>query len=250
MRPPVPSWWDNGLALSYSGASDNVAVGNAASLQNLQAATILSWSFVTSTSSLAYTYQKSTFATGQINHGMNTSGASSVTTLFVKRATASVNISTTSTNFTTWGGNKWLFLVAGYDITNGVAPVLVMGDLGNPAAVAASYNSNTVGSGAKGDDSAHTAHIGNGNQDLLTVPFPGYIGMLALLNRQLTLGEILDFQYDPRPIAGCVGFWMCGADGPVSVLDRSGLGNTGTITGAVQVAGPFLEGSDLLERAS
>jgi hypothetical protein len=58
---------------------------------------------------------------------------------------------------------------------------------------------------------------------------------VALFNRPLSLAEMRQWQYNPRPMDGCVGFWQFGktGDGTSNVQpDYSGKGNNARLTGS------------------
>ena len=85
----------------------------------------------------------------------------------------------------------------------------------------------TVGSGTYGSDAAEDACIGNKAND--GTPFIGRIAVTLLWNRALTLGELIDQQYNPHATSGCVGYWWLHGTG--TQPDLSGNANTGTVTG-------------------
>lgn len=98
------------------------------------------------------------------------------------------------------------------------------------------YGTSDNGSGTStNDDSAKKLFLGNIAAD--TQAFVGDIGPIALFNRILSLGEIQSWQFRPRLLAGCVGFWRLGRNGTSVQPDLSGNGNAGTVeTGITRVA--------------
>lgn len=124
--------------------------------------------------------------------------------------------------------NAWKFLaVTVLDADGG--PRVFHGSL-TALAVEASYSSRAEGTGAIESGSGLSMSLGNG--PTWNEPLIGRIGAVAVINRKLSLGEIQSWQYRPRMIAGCVGFWRLGWNGTGSQPDWSGTGNAGTVTGA------------------
>jgi hypothetical protein len=83
--------------------------------------------------------------------------------------------------------------------------------------------------------------LGNKTKGSPTSAISGRMGATAYLGSSLlTLGEIQSWQFAPRMMAGCVGFWRLGDNGTGTQPDLSGNGNNGTVTGATQSDNPPL----------
>jgi hypothetical protein len=78
------------------------------------------------------------------------------------------------------------------------------------------------------------------NRAAADLSFVGRGAILALFNRVLLLPEIQAWQYRPRNLSGCVGFWRLGSNGTATQPDFSGNGNSGTVTGATVAEDPPL----------
>ena len=149
------------------------------------------------------------------------------------RATATMNTTTTDAGLT---NGVWSCVAGVLNITGGTVKAYA-GTL--TALVAECAGTQTVGSGAILTDASLTQRLGarhpgsDGGWD-------GEIGPVAIFNRALTLGEIQSWQFDPRMMAGCVGFWLLGDNGTGTQPDYSGNGNAGTVTSAIQSDNPPL----------
>jgi hypothetical protein len=101
----------------------------------------------------------------------------------------------------------------------------------------ATYNTQTVGSGTSDIDAAANWYLGAVQRDTSLV-FKGLIYTFGLSNTVLTQAElqaIADCRFDRLPFRprGGLLWGRCGANGTGRVIDESGNGNHGTITGAV-----------------
>lgn len=123
------------------------------------------------------------------------------------------------------------FCIAGM-LTNGV-PSLYGGNLKVPMTLAAAYSVGpTSGTVVLVDKSANPLRFGGFSG--AAQGFPGVIWMVAWFNYALALDELRTVQFEPwRMRARALGFWLPGCNGTGRVLDESGNGNHGTITGAV-----------------
>jgi len=97
----------------------------------------------------------------------------------------------------------------------------------------------TTPSGSRGDNAANDMFIGcNGSGT--SGSLPQRIGAVEILNRILTVGELQSWQFDPRNLAGSLGFYRLGDNGTGTQPDLSGNSNAGTVTGATQSDNPPL----------
>jgi len=81
------------------------------------------------------------------------------------------------------------------------------------------------------NDSAVPLYIGNTNANT-ALEFRGDIAAFAIIDRDLTLAEVVDWQFRPRVIPGTLGYYRLGANGTGTQPDWSGNGRGGTVTGA------------------
>lgn len=149
------------------------------------------------------------------------------------RATATMNTTTTDAGLT---NGVWSCVAGVLNITGGTVKAYA-GTL--TALVAECAGTQTVGSGAILTDASLTQRLGARNLES-DGGWDGEIGPVAIFNRALTLGEIQSWQFDPRMMAGCVGFWLLGDNGTGTQPDYSGNGNAGTVTSAIQSDNPPL----------
>lgn len=56
--------------------------------------------------------------------------------------------------------------------------------------------------------------------------YQGAIGMIMCYDRELTDEEMWSLQFDPRPLSGCIGYWLPGYHGGSTDADFSGNGKT------------------------
>lgn len=134
--------------------------------------------------------------------------------------------------------NTWTFIGAGFKDAAAPDVSIYYSSMGGAVAEAA-YNTANNGSGALGTDAAANLYIGN-LQRATSYPFLGDIGVVAIVNRRMTLAECEDWKNNPRMIAGCVLFQRLGENGTGTQPDYSGNGNSGTITGATLSDNPPL----------
>ena len=117
-------------------------------------------------------------------------------------------------------------------LTNGV-PALYGGGLGLPLTVASAYSSGpTTGVGTLVDKSANSVRIGGFSG--VAQGWPGPIWFAAWFPFAMTVAELREAQFYPdKWKALAVAWWAVGAHGTSVVLDQSGNGHHGTMTGAV-----------------
>ncbi|MFA5937546.1 MAG: hypothetical protein WC822_06750 [Candidatus Paceibacterota bacterium] len=135
-----------------------------------------------------------------------------------------------SANFAAYALDKWLFVAATNDGTN--APKLYMGSLTEPLAEPSSYRTAIAPVGARGDDSANTLFIGNGNSPTFNQGFPGRIGLYGIVPAVMTLPELVQQQFSRVPIRSDYLLFANLGFGAVNSVDWSGLARAGSVTGA------------------
>ena len=217
------------LIFGSGGATgERVNVGSDASLDNLSAFTLLAWVYRTGTKADGGLYNKGMFVAQDRHPNWNLRGNDGATpTLSVDRATTDAG-ATGDNTADVIPLNTWSFQAATFDATAG--PKLYRGTLRVPAVEFTYASAPVVGAGALADDSAADAFIGNDAG--LAKAFPGRIAVMAVLNRVLSLSEIRAWQFRPRAMAGCVGYWQLGFRGTGTQPDWSGNGNAGIVTSA------------------
>jgi hypothetical protein len=229
------------MALLFtSGSNDRVNFGSGATLDNVTTGTTVAWVYPTSLAADQRFWQKGLAGTGNYwGFAPDFSVGSGTLGIEIQRATSNCEAISVTGTLT---ANVWNFVCATWN-TGGAAgdQRLYVGTLTANAAEA-SYSSQTAGSGSVGDNSG--ADLIGCNRSTGGIALVGRMAVVALWNRQLTLGEIIEQQWRPRPTSGCVLMAHLGYNGTGSQPDWSGNGNAGTVTGAtvidhVPVASPF-----------
>lgn len=212
------------MSLVFGAGNTNrvVAVGSA-TLDDIGAFTQLCWCYPTTLNSTRTLICKGSTGFKEIR----LSGTTGNLQLTVQRATTSTSFITNSTPLS--GLNAWYLVAATFDSAASPVGHIYTGTL-SAEAVEAAYGTQTGGSGGVTTDATLDLNIGNAVGANLA--FNGRIAVAAYIAGALTLGQIIDWQFRPRVIAGTRGFWIPGYNGATNVPDLSGNGNTGTITGA------------------
>ncbi len=125
--------------------------------------------------------------------------------------------------------NKWAFSAATLRGA-GNNPKIFTGDL-SAAATEDSYSGQTAPAGSVSDDSSVNLAIGNVGTGF-TSAYQGNIAVAAYFARELTLGEIVRWQFRPFVDADCKYYLHLGFNGTGTQPDWSGNGVAGTVTGA------------------
>lgn len=202
------------MALTYA-ATNLVNCGSAASLDDLTTGTRILWVYPTTVNGRLM--EKASNSRFDANTGGNLE-------LLIGRATTSMNYISVGSTVAT---NTWQCVACTYDIGGNVGHIYI-GTL-TSAMAEVSYATAKTGSGAIISDAASSLIIGNRASGAFT--HQGAIADVAIFNRVLTIGELRDWQFNPRKMTGCVGFWRLGSNGTTNVPDLSGNFNTGSITG-------------------
>lgn len=216
------------MALDYTGASDKVNFGSAASLDALSIgpSTLLIWVYPDASPPAVDGSFVRKATTGFVFSPSSTSQIQIVMT----RATTNLNATASLANMSTYGASKWCCVATTWDSTgaNGDQQ-LWHGDLATPMAEAAAYVTQQVGSGTVTDTTALDFLVGNASSNNRV--FDGKIAFIAAWNRRLSQVEMAIQQFRPHPTSGCVLFSMLGYNGTGTQPDWSGNGNAGTVTG-------------------
>lgn len=229
-------------SLRFSASTHKVNVGSSSQLDDLQELTTIQWAWVSSlpgASSESRLWQKAYLGAHSTAHvlAFENYGTDVISTNY-SRATSPQVARAAVTNFAAWGLNKWLFVVGRSHATTNGSNNLSIGDLWTPPAEPSAYVDQTAGSGAFRSDAAASLYIGNREND--NVALDGRIAFTAWYNRRLTDSEVfqtwLGWYWHP----GLVGLWQHGHMGASRVLDLTGRGSTGTVTGATLSFGPYL----------
>jgi hypothetical protein len=219
------------MSLTFGAAtSDRVAVAPAASINALTAVSVLAWFYPTTLNNGRGVVDKAS-SPSKVGWTMG-SKANGAVQAIMKRATTALFWESSSLLLTT---NAWWLAAITINQT-GPATHIYVGSLATLAAEATLTGAD--GSGAFGDDSAINLDLGN--LSTLDSPVVGRVGVAAVFNRVLSLGEVQSWQFAPRMMAGCVGLWRLGDNGTGTQPDLSGNGNNGTVTGAIQSDNPPL----------
>ena len=126
--------------------------------------------------------------------------------------------------------NVWTFVAVTITRATFVADIYT-GTLSAPA-TEVTYGTATAGTGTNTSDASRSLFIGNMDDATPAQAMPGQIACAAVYSSILTLAEIVDWQFNPRAGANCLGFWCLGFDGAGTQADWSASGNNGTVTGA------------------
>jgi hypothetical protein len=151
----------------------------------------------------------------------------------VQTSSGGGNLTATSSGTPLTTLNKWYCVAMSIQI--GTLAKLFVGDLATLLAET-SYATQTVGVAPHVTDTG-TESFGLGqNAASNVVAWQGDIGPVQAYDRALSIGELRSLQWAMhiRMLANCRGSWQPGDSGTSAIPDRSGNGNTLTITGAVQ----------------
>ncbi|MCC7045064.1 MAG: LamG domain-containing protein [Acidobacteria bacterium] len=213
------------MSLTFGGATtDRVTIAANATIDNLSAFTVLLWVRPTTLTSFRRIVAKEVSTTS--GWAVRLTGTGGDIRVTWGRATTDVSYVTSSTPLSSL--YTWHLVAITFDQSGAAGEVvnIYTGKL-TTAAVEASYSTTTGGSGAFDDDSS--ADLTIGNSAATDLPIQGNIAVAAVINRVLTLQEIISWQWHPRMISGCVGFYQLSDTS--SVPDWSGNSNAGAVTG-------------------
>lgn len=214
------------MALTFGAATSNrVDHGNIASAPTQF--TILVWvNPTTLTTTRRFAGKGGT--TGFINFGLQPTTASQIRLVIDYSTTDATADSATGTVTT----GAWQCFAGTFDGTT--APKIYKGTLTTRIAEV-TYNTTPVApSGTRIAEAV--ANFYTGNDSAFTRSFQGDIAFIAVWNRALSAGELLDQQFDPHKTSGCILFTHYGFNGVGSQADWSGNVKNGTVTGATLAA--------------
>jgi hypothetical protein len=219
-------------SLSFSGATDRVDSGSAAALDNVNVMTYMAWICPTSAALTRPIFQKG----GSSGKRFRLFGGTSAGSLQWVAAMSATN-GTAQSAASLIVADAWRFVACTYDAA--FNPRIYMGVPGGIVSEVSYASAPTQGTGTVATDAAASMLTGG---DGVSVPFPGRITLPRILDRVLTTREMTVEMYKTsadllRPARGCVLSHLFSGRASIE-RDMSGRGNTGTITGAVEGAGP------------
>lgn len=226
-------------------SSNKILFGSASGLDDLDPYTMLLWIYPTDLTALAANIGVLLFKDLPTQFFVRDTGA---LVAWRNRATTRSDAETAGGYITT---NVWQMIACVFNSAGAAGQImrLYRGTL-TALAAEASYASQVDGAGVLNSDAAAELELGNasayGNFNA-AIRF-ATVGVVA---RALSLAEIRDWQFNPRPGAGARLFSHLGYNGTGTQPDWSGNGNAGTLTGGsvaahVPLALPF---GDVLSKA-
>lgn len=211
-----------------------IDMASSATLDALDPLTVLLWVRPTTfTGANGVLYSKG--ATDPTEKRMTVIATTGTIRVVIDRATTDMTYDT-STALTV---DVWTFVAITFNSANG-ANELANVYIGTLSALAteAAYTSRTDGSGAVVSEATEAARWGNSAGSAAN--FMGHFGIGQIVNRELTLGEVQQWQFRPRNITGAVVLHPFGYNGTGTQADLTGNGNAGTVTGCVASSNPPL----------
>lgn len=225
------------MSLSFT-STNRVDGGNAAVFDDAAAGTILAWINMTSFSGTQRIWHKTQTGTAAFFFNQ----ATTEIRMFKSRATTALDVTALNSNCAGVGSAKWIFVACTWDTTlTNADQKIFTGDRNTLAAEPSAYATQGVGSGAITTDAAGNPFWGNSGAG--TQPMGGLISVGQYVSRQLTLGEIRQWQWRPRWVTSTEQLYVMGWNGTTNVPDLSGNARTGTITGATVAADSPVLGS-------
>jgi len=219
------------MPLTFAASTtDRVSFGSAAPLDNLAVATVMMLIYPTNVSTAnTFVFAKFVDVSNRIQALIDDTAAGDFRFL-VQRATTQLNVRT-SGSFV--AANAWQWIAFQWDI-NGAAGAqkIFLGTQTAPMAEPGSYAAQSAGSGTQGNDAAANLIFGNRNDGANPNPLIGDGAWIAVWNRLLTLGELIEQQGFGHPTAGNLLCSYVGLNGVGTQPDLSGNHNDGTVTGA------------------
>lgn len=178
-----------GLSFGGEGGAGRIDLGSPSFLDNLGTGTAVFWCYLNSVPATAasYLFNKGTGGAGN-RLRFSITNAPNITLLYDRNVT-DLNVTTDPNNFSAFGINKWMCIVATWDI-NGVNAdqKILIGDLSNIPAAPSSYSTQVVGSNTHATDAAANFFIGN--DATANLGWNGIIASVKMFNTVLTLGQI------------------------------------------------------------
>lgn len=220
------------MARSFSSGTNRIDCGSASNIDQIDTFTYACWVRPNSLTVTRPIMQKG----GSGAKRFRLLGATLTASIQFTVARASTNATCQSSNGTVTV-DTWQFLAATFDSSAG--PKIFKGSLGGVVAEVSYSSGPTTGSGAVTSDAASSLLIGGD----ATNSFPGAMAEVKFVGRALTARELTQIMYGEIP-TDLKGYWpLEGITSPE--LDRSGLKNNGTVTGATASNGPPIPALDL-----
>lgn len=225
------------MAITLGGAStDKISHGTDASVDNLQAFSMLLWLRCTTTTNSRRLWtkgtQKSLAFTGNAGRLQLTITRTSSLT-YTGASSAAGELPTTT----------WQCVATCFDAAQTPAAHIYIGGL-TTTLTELSYSTQSDGSGAATNDASNPLVVGNITGG--SGAFQGDVALALFWGRMLPLAELRSLQFDPRPTSGCLLYSVYGWNGLGTQPDWSGHSqNAGTVTGGavapahVPLAAPF-----------
>lgn len=236
----VPSYVQSAALTLGAATSDRIDVSSDL-LAGMTTFTVLKWFVVTTLVGAKRIFETGTSAS--VVRKRMTTGASGVISMLVNRATTNADYDSATGVIV---ANQMNCLMWTYNENATPTCVLAMGTPVTPLA-ALSLTQNALGSGGTNTEGAGGIYrIGNSSAASPASALTGRFAVSAIFNRVLTLAEGITWQFSaldkpfPSIMAGCRGLWYPGKEGASKVLDYSGYGITGTVTGATLSRGVTL----------
>ncbi len=215
-----------------AGTDTRLTIGTGAAITDIQSeSTVLIWFYPTSDTS------NSSIFSGRVSAALNSANWSLRTTgtlgwsFRLSKATTAVRYDTNSIDIAL---NQWNFVAVTH--SEAAANTHIYHGTLNSLAVESTYGTATAGTGAvTADGGTDPAAWGNRiNAGTWTGPsYPGELGVGAVVNRAMSLGEIRAWQFRPSVVSGTRNFMRFGATGSAGTQpDFSGKHNDGIPTGA------------------
>lgn len=215
------------MPLSFGAAiTDRVDMGNPASLCDPTSFTMIGWFSVTSLAGNRVILQKGRISNGGKQMIYLTSGNLE---LNIDRVTTDLRYTSNSAPVVV--GRVQCF-AATFNAANAANTLvhLYAGDLVTPL-TECTYSATTDGSGAYPTDNSASDPFRLGNTPAANASFLGLQFVVAYIFAELTLTQLREWQYDPRPMFDTRGLWWCGRHGTTVVVDASGRSASGLVTG-------------------
>lgn len=214
------------MALTFGAlTSDRVQITAAASINDLDPITFLVWCFPTTlTSARAFGWKGATTSRKRLI--LNGTGGN--VEMFVNRNTTNADYITNNTPLSST--SVWHFLAASFASASTPSIHIYHGTL-TAAAAECTYGTATNGSGTVTTEAGDFVW-GNGTTN--TNAIQGSIAYAAYVNKEMSLAEVIRWQFQPRMTAETKIFTALGFAGTGAQPDWSGNGNAGMVTGATQ----------------
>lgn len=218
----------------YISSSNGLWVAGSSKINNLRPCTTISWIYLeTPLAANTYIYYKGP-PTATSEHYLRFTAPTKTFQIFRDFGTTNATGRSTGSAYEVTSGEWWCFATI---LTAANVPQVFLGKLNQPMAEPP-YHVQTTGVGTLGDDSSTGLYIGTtANVATGASQLGRFIRMShgAIFNRALSLSELIQWQYNPAPLSGCVGFWQMGKTGAGTTNtqpDYSGNGSNAILTGS------------------